>query len=335
MKERLMRHRPLVTCFLIYSAVFVVLARFALYAMPFVIALVIAVVMKPLHDLLRRHFRFRPAFSATVITLLIFGILAATAAFLLYLIIRQAVSLFETYGYLVEDFFASPELFNRLRDAALNGNLIGTLTDVAASLFRAVPLVITFLIITFALTVFFLNHLRGIRRFILARVGEERVKPASAVLSAAYRLVRRFIRSYLILYLITFIEAVFIFYLTEVPYPLAFAFITAVADILPVLGPGTVYLPFAAVFILQKNYIAGITLAVFFLVTVVLRQILEPRLVSDNVKVHPLVILAAIYFSIAAMNLWVLFYIVIMFLGYKVLCEAGVLTRPSAADDGE
>ena len=147
------------------------------------------------------------------------------------------------------------------------------------------------------------------------------------VFTVAYGLVQRFIRSYLLLYLITFAEAVLIFYLTGVEFPLAFAFITAVADILPVLGPGVVYVPLAVSFILQKNYICGVILLVYFLLTVVLRQILEPRLVSRSVKVHPLVALAAIYFSVVSMNLWVLFYVISVFMVFRVLNTAGVFEK--------
>ena len=292
--------------------------------MPLIISLIIAVGMKPLYDYFRRKFAFRSTFAATVITVFIFGIALAIVGFLLYLILLQAVKLFETYGYLVEDYVNSPELFNNLRDALMSGNLLGTVTDIASTLFRVVPLVIIFVVITFSLTVFFLHRLTSLRDAILDRVGESRREILSKVFSNAYLLVRRFIRSYMVLYVITFIEAAFIFYLTGVEYPLPFAFITAVADILPILGPGTVYLPFAVIFILQKNYLAGITILVFFLLTAILRQIMEPKIVSDSVKVHPLIVMTGIYLSIAAMNLWLLFYVVLLFLLYKVLSVSGV-----------
>ena len=292
--------------------------------MPLIISLIIAVVMKPLYDYFRRKFAFRSTFAATVITVFIFGIALAIVGFLLYLILLQAVKLFETYGYLVEDYVNSPELFNNLRDALMSGNLLGTVTDIASTLFRVVPLVIIFVVITFSLTVFFLHRLTSLRDAILDRVGDARREILSKVFSNAYLLVRRFIRSYMVLYVITFIEAAFIFYLTGVEYPLPFAFITAVADILPILGPGTVYLPFAVIFILQKNYLAGITILVFFLLTAILRQIMEPKIVSDSVKVHPLIVMTGIYLSIAAMNLWLLFYVVLLFLLYKVLSVSGV-----------
>ena len=333
MKERLLRQKPLIVFWAVYTLVFVIFARLAAYLMPVVIAATIAVMMRPLYDFLRRRFRFQPAFNATVITLLVYGAVLAMVGFLLYLIAMQAVSLFETYGDNFRDFFASPELYNRLRDALLSGDLLGTVSDIASSVFRIVPLIITFVIFTFVLTIFFLNHMQGIKRTLLARVGERHRHTAAKVLSTGYRLIRRFIRSYVILYLITFVQAVFIFYITGVQYPLAFGFITAVADILPVLGPGTVYVPFAVMFILQQNYFSGVVLLVYFLLTSILRQVLEPKIVSDTVKVHPLAVMAAIYFSIVAMNIWILFYVVLLFLVYKVLTQAGVL--PSAGQKNQ
>ena len=173
---------------------------------------------------------------------------------------------------------------------------------------------------------FFMHRLGDIRDSLLDRAGEYR-GVLQNVFHIAYGMVRQFIRSYLILYAITFAEAALIFYLTGVGYPLAFAFITAVADILPVLGPGTVYVPIAVVFILRKNYIIGIILILYFLLTVVLRQILEPRIVSGSVKMHPLTVLAAIYFSIVSMNIWVLFYVVGLFMSFRVLNAAGVFEK--------
>ena len=199
-----------------------------------------------------------------------------------------------------------------------SGGLLTAASSVVKALFQAVPVAVTFVVITFSMTVFFMHHLGDLRDRLLKRAGEYR-SLLSRVFHIAYALVRKFIRSYLILYAVTFVEAVFIFYLTGGEYPLAFAFITAVADILPVLGPGIVYVPFAILFILQKNYIGGIFLLLYFLFTVVLRQILEPRIVSDSVKVNPLVVLTAIYFSVVSMNIWVLFYVVSVFFAYGLV----------------
>ena len=326
MRVRIWRGQPRLVFFLCYTLIFILAVRAAAFVLPFLIALLFAVVMKPLYDFLCARFRFRSTFAATVLTLLIFGALFAVVGFLLFLILRQALSLFDEYRGLISGYIRSTELFDLLRDNLLSGDLLQTASAVAAALFQAVPLAITFVVVTFAMTVFFLHHMRQLRDRLLRRAGEYHAL-LNSVFRIAYGMVRRFIRSYLILYAITFTQAVFIFYLTGVEYPLAFAFITAVADILPVLGPGTVYVPFGVIFILDGNYLSGIFLLLYFLLTVILRQIIEPRIVSSSVKVHPLVILSAIYCSVVSMNIWVLFYVISIFMAFRVLNTAGVFEK--------
>ena len=332
MRVRLFFEKPRLIFFLCYTLLFILAVRLAEYVLPFVIAMLFAVVLKPLYDYLRSRFRFRSTFTATALSLLIFGVLLTVIGFLLFLISRQGLSLIEEYRYLISDYIHSPELLTTLRDNLLSGNLLSAASSVVTTLFRAIPLSITFVVVTFAMTFFLLRHLGDMRDSLLRRAGEYR-DVLHRVFHIAYSMVRRFIRSYLILYAITFVEAVFIFYLTGIEYPLAFAFITAVADILPILGPGSVYVPFAMTFILQKNYISGVTLLVYFLITVILRQILEPKIVSRSVKVNPLVVLSAIYFSIVSMNIWVLFYVVSIFMAFRVLNAAGVFEKKIVEQD--
>ena len=323
MKTRFFSGKPRLVFFLCYTLLFVLAVQAAAFVLPFVLSLFTAVLMKPLYDYLRIKFSFRSSFAATALTLLVFGVVFAVIGIILFLAISQALSLLEDYRGVIADLFRSPALFDTLKETVISGNLLNTVTSVASALFQAVPLGITFVIVTFALTVFFLHHLGDLRDNLLHRAGEYS-DVLGNVMHIAGDTLRRLIRSYLILYAITFAEAVFIFYVTGVEYPIAFAFVTAVADVLPILGPGTVYVPFAIVFILQKNYISGVILLVYFLLTVVLRQILEPRIVSDQVKVHPLVVLSAIYFSIVSMNIWVLFYVVSIFIAYRILDTAHV-----------
>lgn len=323
MKTRFFSGKPRLVFFLCYTLLFVLAVQAAAFVLPFVLSLFTAVLMKPLYDYLRIKFSFQSSFAATALTLLVFGVVFAVIGIILFLAISQALSMLEDYRGVIADLFRSPALFDTLKETVISGNLLNTVTSVASALFHAVPLGITFVIVTFALTVFFLHHLGDLRDNLLHRAGEYS-DVLGNVMHIAGDTLRRLIRSYLILYAITFAEAVFIFYVTGVEYPIAFAFVTAVADVLPILGPGTVYVPFAIVFILQKNYISGVILLVFFLLTVVLRQILEPRIVSDQVKVHPLVVLSAIYFSIVSMNIWVLFYVVSIFIAYRILDTAHV-----------
>lgn len=326
MKTRFFIGKPRLVFFLGYSLIFFITVQAAAYVLPFLTGLLFAVVMKPLYNALRSKFRFRSSFAATALTLLIFGMIFAVIGVILYFVVSQALSLLQAYRGTIADYIRSPELSRMLKENLVSGNLLSFASSVVSALFQAVPLAITFVVVSFAVTVFALHHLGDIRRRLHRRAGEYG-KVLDRVLMISCDTVRRFFRSYLILYAITFIQAALIFYLTGVEYPLAVAFITAVADILPILGPGAVYVPLGIVYILQKNYIGGVILLLYFLLTVIVRQILEPRIVSGSVKVHPLVVLAAIYCSIVSMNIWVLFYVISLFMAYRVLNAAGVFEK--------
>ncbi len=325
MSEKLSQYRPLLLFFVIYSLCFLTVTDLFVYLLPFILSLLIAVVMKPLYEYLKRRFRFQASFSATVITLLVFLIVIGALGFVLFLVIREFIGFISTYSEAIRDYISRRNFFEELYQMAFSGDVLKNVTDIAVSVVKMVPIAISFTIITFVLTVYFLNNLSRLKQLVLDRVATGQRMKTERTIDTAYVFIRRFIRSYLILYLITFIEAAFIFYLTGVGYPLYLAFITAFADVLPVLGPGSVYLPIAIRFFLKGNYIQAVTLAIFFLITVIIRQIIEPRIVSDSVKISPIVVLSAIYFSIVSLNVWVLFYILLLVISYKILSSAGVL----------
>ena len=107
--------------------------------------------------------------------------------------------------------------------------------------------------------------------------------------------------------------------------PLITGLIAAVADVLPVLGPGMVLAPVAIYQLLVGEYARALGILIGWLVIVCIRQVVEPRLVSSTVKIHPLASLAAIYFSLVARNLWVLFYVLGLCSLYAAFRETGAL----------
>ena len=172
MKARFFSGKPRLVFFLSYTLLFILAVQAAAFVLPFFLSLLIAVLMKPLYGCLRTSFRFRSSFAATTLTLLVFGVIFAVIGIILYLAVSQALSLLEDYRGVIVDLFRSPELFDTLKEHIFSGDLLNTVTSVATTLFHAVPLGITFVIVTFALTVFFLHHLDGLRDDLLCHAGE-------------------------------------------------------------------------------------------------------------------------------------------------------------------
>lgn len=80
-----------------------------------------------------------------------------------------------------------------------------------------------------------------------------------------------------------------------VEYALLFGGIIAVLDALPVLGTGTVLIPWALISFLQGDSALGFGLLTLYAVTALARTALEPRLVGKHMGLHPLVTLIAFY----------------------------------------
>ena len=131
--------------------------------------------------------------------------------------------------------------------------------------------------------------------------------------------------SYLFLYFLTFCQTCVIMAVLGVPYPLLIGFLTAVADVLPVLGPVFVLAPVAVYQLLIGQYARALGIAIGWLVITFIRQVVEPKLVASSVKIHPLATLAAVYFSLVAQSFWVLFYVLGLCALYGAFRETGAL----------
>ena len=66
-------------------------------------------------------------------------------------------------------------------------------------------------------------------------------------------------------------------------------------DILPLVGTGTILVPWGAALIAGGDMPGGIGLLLLFGVIEVLRNILEPRIVGGQIGLHPIVTITSMY----------------------------------------
>lgn len=81
----------------------------------------------------------------------------------------------------------------------------------------------------------------------------------------------------------------------KIEYPLLCALGIAFVDALPILGSGTVMIPWAAFSFIDNNVSLGLLLIGLYIFTLVVRQMVEPRLVSNKIGIHPIFTLIAMY----------------------------------------
>ncbi len=122
----------------------------------------------------------------------------------------------------------------------------------------------------------------------------------------------KLIKGYAILMLMTFLELLAGFLILRVKYALLLSLLIAVIDILPVLGTGTVLIPWGIAGLILKNTALGIGILVLYAVITVIRNFAEPKIIGKQIGINPL------------------FTLLSMFIGIKLLGFAGVIIFPTA-----
>lgn len=69
-------------------------------------------------------------------------------------------------------------------------------------------------------------------------------------------------------------------------------------DLIPYIGIGIIYLPWIVYSFLQEQYIFTVQLSLLYVVIIIVRQIIEPRLLAKNLGIHPLVTIMILFISI-------------------------------------
>ncbi len=113
-----------------------------------------------------------------------------------------------------------------------------------------------------------------------------------------------YLRAYAIIWVMTFTELSVGLSILKIENAIGLAALIAVADILPVLGTGTVVIPWAIFSLFTQNYYLAIGLAVLYVVVLVVRNFAEPKILGDQLGLNPLVTLISIYLGYLLMGVF-------------------------------
>lgn len=315
------------TVALIALAAFWLGVRFLLpIAMPFLLAALLALAAEPLVNSLNRHLHLPRGLAAAigVTVALVLTVLALLA--LCALLVRELGTLAGVLPDLesatvsgldsLETWLLglvqkapegiSPILVHGVEGMFSNGSalldgLTSRLLNLATSLLKALP-DSALGIGTWVLAAFMISaRLPRIRTWIhghLPRAWHERYAPH-------LKMLKKSMIGWLLaqgkLVAITFGILTAGFLLLQIRHPVLWAAATCLVDILPVLGTGTVLIPWSLVCFLQGDSLRSIGLLAIYAVISLIRSVLEPRLVGKHLGLDPLVTLLAIY---AGYRLW-------------------------------
>ena len=104
-----------------------------------------------------------------------------------------------------------------------------------------------------------------------------------------------YIKSQLILSLGVFVILTVGFFLMHQPYGLLLAFLFSVLDFIPIIGAGTVMVPWAVVCLVTGEYMTAVALMVIWGIICLFRRVAEPKILGSQTGLSPILSLVGIY----------------------------------------
>ncbi|MBO8142055.1 MAG: sporulation integral membrane protein YtvI [Firmicutes bacterium] len=321
--------------------------------LPFLIALVLSSLIDPMVARLQWKLRL-PRSLATVLTLatlvIVCGFLLVWALNNLYSELLDLATLLPAYqqtatrvvtdliAYMDELVQIVPDEVTAYIQDTLDGlsenamRLVGNLTNRLLGTIAALPGAFVVGIITVLATYFFTTDKEKVNAALL-RVAPLRWRPAVAeardkVLAdlAAY------LKGQLVLLLISTAIAAAGLILIGSRYWMVLSIVMGMLDVIPVLGPGIIVIPWAGISLFLGNLPQAVQLVGLYAVIFAVRHLLLAKVLGDSVGVHPLLMLFALWAGIVFFGVYgILVGPVLMIVG-KALWNAGLI--PLAREEG-
>ncbi len=179
--------------------------------------------------------------------------------------------------------------------SALLAQLLPRLVNLVTGILSRVPDsalgVGTWLLASFMLSA----KLPGIRQWLGTRLPKSWTEQYLPMLQRLKKAVLGWLSAQLKLTGITFGVLLLGFWLLRIPYAPVWALLIALVDALPILGAGIALVPWSIVCFLQGETLRAIGLLGIFAVAVLLRSILEPKLIGKQLGLDSLVTLFVMY----------------------------------------
>ena len=310
-------------CIAVYLVLAYVFLKYALgIILPFAISFIIVVLSRPIVDKISKYTRV----PRSVISLFVIGVILTLGVYLLALAVGAMLeqagniltmvsdhlsaednyvaraiafieSFFEKFPFLKNDIAEDTSIYTVALEMAKNAvsELSGGVTRALGELIAKLPeLIITIVVILLSLFYFSKDYQR-ITKALLEHMPQPIKKSLPSVKRDVLFVLSSYLRSYLILLLVTFAEVFAGLLILGIENAFTISIVIALVDLLPILGVGTVLVPWALLSLVTGNTSLAIGLIILFGVVYIVRQIIEPRIVSSQMNVHPLIAILAMY----------------------------------------
>ena len=309
----------------IYAVLIIALIAICLLSasviMPFWIALLLAAVMQPLTRLLDKKLPIKKNILSMIVCLIFYVIIGGAIVWMisgaLYLLEQAFTELPAYYNSTIKPALDSSGNFAesvlsilpaQVRpdletiNTAIAGAVQNFVTGLsqkgvtfAGSFVSAIPSSFLSVLITILLSFFINMQYDDVIHFLKCQLPEKIRNSTGELKQLVKSSLFKYLKSTLILMLITMAELTVGFLVIRVSNPIGLAVGIAIFDALPVFGVGTIMIPWAIIELINENYALAAGLAVVYVIVDIMRNIWEPKIIGTQFELNPIVALVTVY----------------------------------------
>lgn len=215
--------------------------------------------------------------------------------------------------------------------SSFNVSWITTPLSGVISTAKQIPSIIIAIIVCLVASCFMASDYDEIMGFIKRQFPREKRRDLSRAKNLLKSTLSKMAKAYALIMTVTFTEIFLGLTLLRMlgifssSFTVIIAIVTAIVDIIPVLGTGTILIPWAAYSLIVGNYPLAIGLAVIYAVITVIRQIVEPKLVAGQLGLSPVVTVSALYLGLKIFGVFGMIIAPIILTMLKVLNDEGII----------
>lgn len=287
---------------------------------PFLLAIIFAMFLEPLHRFLIAKFKWNRFWAVTLgcslFTLLFCG--------MFYLIGFNAYTQLVAFGKNIPGYWEQIEryledpllrvqildsLFSQTVAEQMNSAIDGALKNLSATLesivsgfsgfflgmAKAIPNAFFFILVFIIALYLVCYQLPTMKTTFIRQFDDASQSKVAQVLHSLREAIFGFLRAQLVLSAITFVIVLTGLLIIGVDYPFAIALLIVIVDVLPVLGTGSVLVPWAVYNFFHDDIKVSVGLIILFLVITTVRRSIEPKILSDAIGINTLAALASLY----------------------------------------
>ena len=207
----------------------------------------------------------------------------------------------------------------------LEGVIAAIATSIISSI-TSLPKLGIFITVTLLSSYFISSDKKNIRNFIYRQIPNKSQLRFYNIKTGAVSSIFGYFKAQLIIMTVTFIVSTLGFIIINAEYAVLMGLIAAISDGIPLLGSSIVMIPWIIWNFITGNLRMALGLSSVYIFAIIVRQIIEPKIVSYQTGLHPLATLISMYLGLMIFGVIGLFIGPITMIFLKSLHSSGVIT---------